>query len=78
MVNYFDVSSFNKGQEREQKHALVSERCKKCVYVGGYGTRICCDYILYTKERRGCPAGDKCDKFKKATRKNRRSFPEEV
>ena len=45
---------------------LVSEKCKKCKYKGEilFG-ELCCDYIWITGKRRGCPAGDECNKFKK-------------
>lgn len=44
--------------------SLVSERCENCRYKGEvlFG-ELCCDYILITSEKRGCPAGDECDKF---------------
>ena len=44
--------------------SLVSERCENCKYKGEvlFG-ELCCDYILITSEKRGCPAGDECDKF---------------
>lgn len=44
--------------------SLVSEKCEKCKYKGEvlFG-ELCCDYILITGKKRGCPAGDECDKF---------------
>ena len=46
--------------------SLVSKKCKKCAYSGEvlFG-ELCCDYILSTGKKRNCPAGDKCDKFKR-------------
>lgn len=43
---------------------LVSDKCKDCKYKGEvlFG-ELCCDYILITGKKRGCPAGDDCDKF---------------
>lgn len=44
--------------------SLVSERCEKCKYKGEvFFGELCCDYILITGKKRGCPAGDKCNKF---------------
>ena len=44
--------------------SLVSERCEKCKYKGAVlFEELCCDYILITGEKRGCLAGDECDKF---------------
>ena len=44
--------------------SLVSERCEKCKYKGEvFFGELCCDYILIKSEKRGCPAGDECDKF---------------
>ena len=43
--------------------SLVSKRCETCKYKGEvlFG-ELCCDYILITGKKRGCPAGDECDK----------------
>lgn len=47
------------------KTSLVTERCKKCEYAGYVlFHELCCDYMLITGERRDCPAGDECNKFK--------------
>lgn len=45
---------------------LVSDKCKDCKYKGEvlFG-ELCCDYILITGKKRGCPAGDECDRYKK-------------
>ena len=46
--------------------AVVTERCKACLYYcscDGHYILPTCDYFLKTGERRGCPAGDDCDKF---------------
>ena len=46
-----------------------TERCLKCKHhtpITGvlYGEgNVACVYILDTHKRRGCPAGDKCNKF---------------
>ena len=46
--------------------SVVTERCKGCIYSGEilFG-ESCCDYILITGKKRGCPAGDECDKYDK-------------
>ena len=36
--------------------------CRPCVYHGWVGSQITCDYILMEGRRRGCPAGEGCDK----------------
>ena len=52
-----------------QEIAKCTARCKTCKHhtnvtgvFKGEGN-IACAYILDTFERRGCPAGDKCDKY---------------
>lgn len=48
--------------------SVCSKRCRKCKYAYGMGMSegyIICDYLLTTKERRGCPAGDECTRFEK-------------
>lgn len=49
--------------------SLCTERCKSCQHrtnvtgmIHGEGN-IACAYIIDTHQRRGCPAGDKCDKY---------------
>lgn len=45
---------------------VVTERCRECLYFCSCnGHYVCptCDYFLITGKRRGCPAGDNCDKF---------------
>ena len=58
--------------------SLVSERCKNCRYKGEvlFG-ELCCDYILITGEKRGCPAGDECDKFEEKEQMKYRIFNED-
>ena len=44
----------------------MTERCKACLYYcncDGHYIYPTCDYMLTTGKRRGCPAGDECDKF---------------
>ena len=57
-----------------QKHALCTKRCQNCIHgspmpspnvVPEWG----CMYIVDIGKRRGCPAGDKCTKFKKGRRR---------
>ena len=45
---------------------MVTDRCKRCKYSGtvAYGVP-CCDYCYLTGRMRGCPAGDKCVRFKR-------------
>ena len=47
----------------EMNAPLVSKRCHTCHYYGGDTTNTC-DYILIARQRRGCPAGDKCTRYK--------------
>lgn len=45
---------------------LVTDRCKACVYSGSIHKKsptYYCIYILFAGHSRGCPAGDKCNKF---------------
>ena len=46
--------------------STVTERCRSCLYFcscDGHYILPTCDYFLKTGRRRGCPAGDACDKF---------------
>ena len=57
----------------------TTEYCMKCKYhFGGdhkqSSSRVCCDYILKTGKRRGCPVG-KCDKFVKSDGKEKNKIP---
>ena len=46
----------------------VTDRCKSCAYYCTESHQIApsCDYILYTGHRRGCPAGNQCNKYRQA------------
>lgn len=47
--------------------SVVTERCRSCIYYRtnstGHSGLPTCDYILIEGHRRGCPAGDECDKY---------------
>lgn len=46
--------------------SVVTERCKECLFFCDNINHFIiptCDYFLIKGERRGCPAGDECDKF---------------
>ena len=44
--------------------SVCTEKCWECRYHGEVlFDELCCDYIIKKYEPRGCPAGDKCDKF---------------
>lgn len=45
------------------KPQKMSKRCLSCNWYGGRYTHTC-DYFLLTGQRRGCPAGDKCTRYK--------------
>lgn len=44
--------------------SLCTDRCSLCIYHGWIDHEPYCDYMNRTGYMRGCPAGDKCDKFK--------------
>lgn len=51
------------------KTSVCTPRCKTCKHhtnvtglINGEGN-LACAYIIDTHHRRGCPAGDKCDKY---------------
>lgn len=49
------------------------EGCPKedCMYRStNYGKCVTCDYILIEKRRRGCEAGENCDKYRPGPRPN--------
>ena len=41
---------------------MVGEKCRSCLYYAAYTDT--CDYMLVTHERRGCPAGDECVRYR--------------
>lgn len=44
--------------------SVCTKRCWECRYHGEIMfDELCCDYILITNNKRGCPAGDKCRRF---------------
>lgn len=45
------------------KPQKMSKRCLSCNWYGGSYTHTC-DYFLLAGQRRGCPAGDKCTRYK--------------
>lgn len=51
--------------------SVCTERCWECEYHGEIMfDELCCDYMLITNNKRGCPAGDKCDKFESSKNKD--------
>lgn len=47
-----------------EKRPTTDRSCKGCIYYSqDYGTKVC-NYYLQTGRRRGCPAGEGCDKRK--------------
>ena len=51
--------------------SVCTERCWECKYHGEIMfDELCCDYMLITNNKRGCPAGDKCDKFESSKNKD--------
>lgn len=54
-----------------EKYSLLPERCNSCQYRGYLGhydshrKQIVCDYILIEHEKRGCPADENCNRYKK-------------
>lgn len=65
---YFGVDIMDDGKPEidESQLAHKSPKCRTCDYLWGnrYTNDVCCDYLLRTGQRRGCPGGDKCDKYK--------------
>lgn len=55
------------------KPQKMSKRCLSCNWYGGSYTHTC-DYFLLAGQRRGCPAGDKCTRYKPRTT-SRRFWP---
>lgn len=52
-------------EPKQPQYTNVSQRCASCDYALREGkTAIGCVYILYTKQRRGCPGGDSCTRYK--------------
>lgn len=47
--------------------SVVTKRCMSCIYYRtnstGHSVLPTCDYILIEGHRRGCPAGDECNKY---------------
>lgn len=57
-----------------EKYSLLPKRCSTCQYRGYLGhydntkDSFVCDYILIEHKKRGCPADENCDKYKKGDR----------
>lgn len=57
------------------KESKCTKRCATCkhhTFLSSGQNFLACGYILDTRKRRGCPAGDECDKYEKGVA--RRSF----
>jgi len=57
------------------KKSRCTPRCKTCkyhTYLSKGHAFLACGYILDTLKRRGCPAGDECDKYEQGV--PRRNF----
>ena len=55
--------------------AVISkEYCKKCIFKGGWGSRVHCDYLNITGHMRGCRP-DNCDKFQSGSKKKVKVYP---
>ena len=56
-----------------------AEFCKECVYHGQMCGEMICNYILVTKQLRGCPPGSECTKRKiGSNRKNMKNLKQVV
>ena len=44
--------------------SVCDETCRGCAYQGTAGSTMCCDHLLITHKRRGCPAGAGCTRRK--------------
>ena len=42
--------------------SLCDDTCRPCIYSGVLTEGVCCNYILITGNRRGCPAGKGCER----------------
>lgn len=58
-----EVKPTNWKQERIKPKTEIDVHCKKCKWQGTFGYLICCDYILYNEEPRGCIRDLDCNKF---------------
>lgn len=57
-----------------KKIAKCTMRCKKCkyhTYLSSGSNFLACGYILDKLQRRGCPAGDECDKYEEGRPRER-------
>lgn len=66
----------NVRRELGDRMTVCTDYCKPCYYAScnrtGYdhGT-MTCDYLIVTGEKRGCPAGDGCKRFREGKRSRR-------
>lgn len=58
---------------------MVDDYCRGCIYRSGYfgGAAVTCDYLLRTRERRGCPSGKGCTRKQTSGKVKIRRFAEE-
>lgn len=54
------------------------KHCLKCFYHFRCGDLVCCEFILVTGQRRGCPPGLKCKRYLKGDPKVRYGLPPEL
>lgn len=71
------VIKTRKQRKQKARKSFVSERkCKRCdcLYSPPKWDRNGCDYMYLTGEKRGCPAGDGCTRYKKSTPSERSKY----
>lgn len=62
-----DASQWPEMYVRKPKRS-GKKKCMKCKYAFLQGRAfVCCEFILIEHQRRGCPAGDGCTRYKPAT-----------
>lgn len=53
-------------------------KCRDCLYYAPKWDGNRCDYMYLTDEKRGCPSGDMCTRYKKSTPSERSKYREKV
>ena len=57
------IATAPEGQRRARK-GIINNYCRGCFYLSANTGDRSCDYLSIEHRRRGCPAGDGCDKRK--------------
>lgn len=65
-------------QPASKRKRKCYEKCCDCLYSAPKEDSNKCDYMYLTAEKRGCPSGADCTRYKKSTPNERRKYRKKV